>query len=78
VPFREAHGAIGRLLRAADKAKTPLQKLPADAWADAHPAFATGVPALTPEASVENHSVSGGTSRSAVLAQLEAARAALA
>ena len=78
VPFREAHGAVGRLLRAADAAGLPPSGLPADAWAAAHPSFlAGGIPILSAENSVEARSVEGGTSRSAVLAQLEAADRAL-
>jgi argininosuccinate lyase len=74
VPFREAHGAVGRLLRAADEAGVPPSRLPAEAWKEAHAAFlAGGLPALTAEASAEARSVEGGTGRSAVLSQLQAA-----
>ena len=74
VPFREAHGAVGRLLRAADQAGVPPSRLPAEAWDRAHPAFLEGgVPDMSAERSVEAHSVEGGTGRDAVLAQLRAA-----
>jgi argininosuccinate lyase len=78
VPFREAHGAIGRLLRAADTAGVSLHELPPEEWVAAHQAFASGIPELSPERSVENRAVAGATARSAVLAQFEAATSALA
>lgn len=79
VPFREAHSAVGRLLRAADAAGVPPSGLPDSAWAEAHPAFVTPArPRVTPLDSVESRTVMGGTSRSAVAAQLERARSALA
>jgi argininosuccinate lyase len=78
VPFREAHGAVGRLLRAADEAGTLPSRLPDAAWASAHPAFLRGGrPGLSPVDSVEARSVQGGTARSAVADQLTQARAAL-
>ncbi len=78
VPFREAHGAVGRLLRAADERGVPLAQLPDEAWRDAHPAFVQGGrPTLSAAASVDARGVPGGTGRGAVLAQLAAARRAL-
>jgi argininosuccinate lyase len=78
VPFREAHGAVGRLLRAADEAGTIPSRLPDAAWAAAHPAFLRGGrPGLSPVDSVEARSVQGGTARTAVVDQLTQARAAL-
>jgi argininosuccinate lyase len=79
VPFREAHGAVGRLLRLADERGVRLAELPDDAWSQAHPKFlAGGRPHPSPEASVESRAVPGGTARGAVEVQLAAARAALA
>ncbi len=78
VPFREAHGAVGRLLRQADEAGTTLAALPDSAWALAHPAFLSGGrPAIRAERSVEARNVAGGTGRASVQAQLVAARLAL-
>jgi argininosuccinate lyase len=78
VPFREAHGAVGRLLRRADERGVTATALPEDEWADAHPAFLQGgLPRFDAERSVEARTVAGGTARSAVLAQLELATAAL-
>jgi argininosuccinate lyase len=79
VPFREAHHAVGSLLRAADAAGSTVSLLPDAAWAAAHPAFVDGGrPQLDAAASVEARSVAGGTGRGAVTAQLAAARRALA
>jgi argininosuccinate lyase len=78
VPFREAHGAVGRLLRAAADAGVIPSALDDDAWAAAHPALLEGGrPPFDAEASVEARGAIGGTSRSAVTDQLAAARAAL-
>jgi argininosuccinate lyase len=79
VPFREAHTAVGRLLRAADEAGAVLSELPEAAWTAAHPAFgAPALPALSVRGSVDARTVAGGTGRAAVAQQIEAARAALA
>ena len=76
VPFREAHGAVGRLLRAADAAGCAVSGLPEAAWLEAHAAFGQGgLPAFSAAASVEARDVPGATSRRAVLAQLAEARA---
>ena len=78
VPFREAHGAVGRLLRAADEAKTTLKDLPADVWVGVHPAFGNGpIPRPTAQSSVEARQAVGGTGRNAVLQQLAEAQIAL-
>jgi argininosuccinate lyase len=79
VPFREAHGAVGRLLRAAEERGVRLAELPESAWQAAHPVFLQdGQPSVGPEASVEFRAAPGGTARAAVEAQLRAAREALA
>jgi argininosuccinate lyase len=77
VPFRESHGAVGRLLRMADERGVRISELTEDAWAQAHPAFLDpALPVLSVEASVDTRAVEGGTARSAVVEQLAAARAA--
>lgn len=79
VPFREAHGAVGRLLRQADAAGVKLAELPDTAWCAVHPAFVEGGrPVLSPARSVEARSAPGGTARAAILAQLRQATEALA
>ena len=78
VPFREAHGAVGRLLRAADAAGCAVSELPDAAWGAAHPALLEGGrPRLTALASVEARHVPGATSKQAVSALLALARARL-
>jgi len=76
VPFREAHAAVGKLVRRAEEAGIAISALPAEVWREAHPEFERhgSTPRLTPEDSVEARAVPGGTARSAVLAQLAAAR----
>jgi argininosuccinate lyase len=78
VPFREAHGAVGRLLRRADERGVTPGALPEADWVEAHPAFLQGgLPRFDAERSAEARTVAGGTARAAVLAQLELADAAL-
>jgi argininosuccinate lyase len=77
--FREAHGAVGRLVREAESRRCELQALPLSTFAEAHLLFAADVvDALSPQHSIEHRDVEGGTSPRAVRVQLEAARAALA
>lgn len=79
VPFREAHGAVGRLLRLADERGTNISALPESVWAEAHARFVEpAVPTMSPLASVDVRTVEGGTGRAAVLKQLETARSLLA
>jgi argininosuccinate lyase len=78
VPFREAHSAVGRLLRSADERGCRVSELTPGAWEAAHPAFVTPMlPRVSVEASVDARRVRGGTGRDAVLQQIAAARAAL-
>ncbi len=78
VPFREAHGAIGRLVRLAEEASVPLTELPDETWAEAHPAFAGGAErTLSPTQSIEARSLPGGTGLEAVRAQIAQARAVI-
>ena len=78
VPFREAHGAVGKLLRTADEAGVSLKELPADVWIGVHAAFGAGpIPRPTAELSVEARQAVGGTGRSAVLQQIAQAHSAL-
>ena len=75
VPFRQAHGVVGKLLRAADEKGVSLSELPAEAWTAIHPAFGNGpIPHPTAELSVEARQAIGGTGRTAVLAQLAEAQ----
>jgi argininosuccinate lyase len=63
VPFREAHGVVGRLVREAERLGVALEALPLEAFQAAHPAFDDGIRhALTPEAAVQARGALGGTS----------------
>lgn len=76
VSFREAHGAVGRLVREAEERGVDLSQLPYSAFLEAHAAFAEDVlQELSPDRSVSHRNVAGGTGPEAVEAQIEAARA---
>jgi argininosuccinate lyase len=79
VSFREAHGAVGRLVRLGDEKRVELHELPHSAFQEAHPAFGPDVATeLSSQRSVEHREVDGGTGPNAVRAQLEAAARAIA
>jgi argininosuccinate lyase len=76
--FREAHAAVGGLIRRAESEQCDLNELPAAAFQDAHPLFAEDVgDALTSTHSLSQREVEGGTGPDAVREQLDAARAAV-
>jgi argininosuccinate lyase len=62
VPFREAHEAVARLVRAAEARGVGLEALSTAELAAAHPAFDEAIRrSLTPEAAVAARSAVGGT-----------------
>ncbi len=71
VPFREAHSAVGGMVREAEETGRPL--LGHDGVAADHPLLRAAGGGLDAAASVERRGGSGGTARAAVEAQLEAA-----
>jgi argininosuccinate lyase len=76
--FREAHGAVGRLVRESEETGAEMQDLPRASFTAAHQLFGDDVlDALSAERSVLNREVEGGTGPEAVRVQIEAARAAL-
>ena len=76
--FREAHKAVGGLIRRMEIDRCELQQLPASAFAEAHPLFGKDMSeALSAPHSLEQREVEGGTGPNAVRAQLDAARVAL-
>ncbi|HEY2065309.1 MAG TPA: argininosuccinate lyase [Gemmatimonadaceae bacterium] len=76
--FREAHGAVGALVRESEQRGVELQQLPPESFAAAHHAFGDDVlAALDPACSLLQREVEGGTGPAAVRAQLDAARTAL-
>lgn len=76
--FREAHGAVGSLVRQAEEAGIELDALPADRFTAAHALFgADAREALGADASLAARDIAGGTGPNAVAAQLVQARASL-
>jgi argininosuccinate lyase len=78
VPFRESHEVVGRLVRMAEERGCALDELPDEAFGEAHPDLPGTVRSVFDWGrSVDARATAGGTARSAVEAQLEAADAAL-
>ena len=76
--FREAHAAVGHLVRASEETGAELHSLPLATFAATHPLFDQDVfEALSAYRSVEHREVEGGTGPASVRAQLEAAQRAL-
>jgi argininosuccinate lyase len=79
MPFREAHDAVGRLVRLAEARGVRLQDLPLDDLRSVAPQLSEDVyPVLDVEAVVDARASYGGTAGSRVAEQLDRARAALA
>jgi argininosuccinate lyase len=78
VPFREAHRAVGQLVRRCEDLGVTLEEVPAEELTAAHPIL-VGLPRdlLTPEGSVANKKSTGSTSPASVEEQLERARKVL-
>ena len=76
--FREAHGAVGMLVKESEAKGVELSALPIASFAAAHPRFDDDVfDALSAERSVAQREAEGGTGPVAVRAQIEMARVAL-
>ena len=76
--FREAHAAIGSLIRESESDGCELDALPLSSFKAAHRLFGDDVlDWLEPTLSVSRREVPGGTGPSAVAAQIQAARDAL-
>ena len=75
VPFRESHGLIGKLVRAAEQAGVTLDKVPAKMATDIHPALGSALAHLGSwEESVESRATPGGASRASIESQIEELR----
>jgi argininosuccinate lyase len=75
IPFRDAHDAVGKIVRRAIELKAPLESMPLAEMQRISPAIAPDVfPALTLEASVARREVHGGTGPKTVTAALAEAR----
>jgi argininosuccinate lyase len=76
--FRDAHAAIGALIRESEREGCELDALPLTSFKSAHPLFGDdALNWLEPAKSVARRDVPGGTGPKAVRAQLRAAREAL-
>jgi argininosuccinate lyase len=76
--FREAHGAIGALIRESERDGCDLDGLPLASFKAAHPLFGDdALDWLEPSRSVARRDVPGGTGAGAVRAQLRSAREAV-
>jgi argininosuccinate lyase len=76
--FREAHAAVGGLIRKCETEKLELHTLPLSTFLNTHALFAQDVfDALSAHQSVERREVDGGTGPAAVRSQLEAAQRAV-
>ena len=77
VPFRESHGLIGKLVRAAEQAGVALDKVSVKTASEIHPALGPALAQLGSwEQSVESRATPGGASRASVESQLEELRRA--
>src|SRR5215216_1294769 len=75
VPFREAHHAVGRLVRRCEELGVSLEDVPPEELAAAHPALSevpTGL--LTPRGSVQNKRAAGSTNPDSLGEQLGQAK----
>lgn len=76
--FRQAHEAVGSLIREAEHRGCELGALDMDCFTAANPLFGPDIhESLDPENSIARRDIPGGTGPAAVRAQLNAARAAL-
>jgi len=78
VTFREAHGAVGRLVREAEERGVEMTDLPFSSFKAACASFDEDVmDELSPLASLTHRNLDGGTGPAAVLRQIESAKASL-
>jgi argininosuccinate lyase len=77
VPFRESHGLIGKLVRAAEQAGVALDQVSAKVATEIHPALGPALAQLGSwEQSVESRATPGGASRVSVESQIDELRRA--
>ena len=78
VSFREAHGAVGALVREAEEKGIEMTALPSESFVKAHHAFESDVlHELQARTSLAHRDIAGGTGATAVAAQLQQAKAAV-
>jgi argininosuccinate lyase len=73
VPFREAHGMVGKAVRIAEESKRTLRTLTLDEWQSIGPFKADIVEIFDLEKSISHRNCTGGTGPDAVSRQLEKA-----
>lgn len=79
VPFRETHHIAGRVVKLAETAKLPMDRLSFKQIQEVDSRFSEDVmECFNYEKSVESHNVQGGTSRSSVLQQITDLRSMIA
>ena len=77
VPFRESHGLVGKLVRAAEQSGVAIDRVPVAVAAAIHPALGAALSQLgTWETSVEGRATPGGSSRKSVADQIDELRKA--
>ncbi|MYA02597.1 MAG: argininosuccinate lyase [Chloroflexi bacterium] len=74
VPFREAHGVVGRLVRLCEQRGCGLSDLTLEDLQSEHPSFEADAVGMTVQAALESRDIPGGTAPSQVLAALEEAK----
>ncbi len=74
VPFREAHGVVGRLVKLCEQRGCGLSDLSLDDLRAEHPAFDTEAVGMSVEFALQSRDVPGGTAPNQVLAALEGAK----
>src|SRR5215204_1147672 len=78
IPFRDAHHAVGRLVRRCEELEVSLEDVPQEELAAAHPALSEMPEGLlTPRGSVQNKVSAGSTAPGSVDEQLRQAKAFL-
>ena len=74
VPFREAHGVVGRLVRLCEQRGCGLADLTLEDLQSEHPSFEADAVGMTVQSALESRDIPGGTAPSQVLAALEEAK----
>ena len=74
VPFREAHGVVGRLVRLCEQRGCGLADLTLEDLQSEHPSFEPDAVGMTARSALESRDIPGGTAPSQVLAALEEAK----
>jgi argininosuccinate lyase len=78
IPFREAHHIVGQIVQFALKKQVSINELSYEELAQFHPVFSLfNKDILTPRNSISNRNAIGGTSREAVLKQINQAKTIL-